>query len=128
MIKRNRRIYWIATIWLSLGMVSTGLVQLLKMEAVVTVIKHLGYPVYFFTILAVWKFSGVVVLLVPKFTLLKEWAYAGFFFVMFGAIISHLVMGDAAQTIFPSVLFLTLTVVSSYFRPSDRRINLAFHK
>ena len=30
MTKRNKIIYWIATIWLALGMVSTGAVQLFK--------------------------------------------------------------------------------------------------
>jgi len=33
MTKRNKIIYWIATIWLSLGMLSTGMVQLLRMKA-----------------------------------------------------------------------------------------------
>src|SRR2546429_456456 len=37
----------------------------------------------------IWKIFGVVALLAPKFPLLKEWAYAGFFFAMSGAIFSH---------------------------------------
>ncbi len=32
MAKRNRIIYWVATLWLSLGMISTGVVQLIKMK------------------------------------------------------------------------------------------------
>jgi len=32
MNKRNKIIYWIATIWLSLGMVSTGIVQIIGMK------------------------------------------------------------------------------------------------
>ena len=32
MKKRNKIIYWIATIWLALGMVSTGIVQLFKVK------------------------------------------------------------------------------------------------
>ena len=32
MSKRNKIIYWIATVWLSLGMLSTGIVQLLKIK------------------------------------------------------------------------------------------------
>lgn len=46
MKKINKIIYWIATIWLALGMVSTGIVQLLKVEDEVDVITKLGYPVY----------------------------------------------------------------------------------
>jgi uncharacterized membrane protein YphA (DoxX/SURF4 family) len=125
MSKRNKIIYWIATIWLATGMFSTGLQQILKGKpgpGGVDNMMHLGYPVYFLTILGVWKILGVVVLLIPKFPLLKEWAYAGFFFVMSGAIFSHIASGNSPGIIFPSVILLTLTIVSWYFRPPDRRI------
>jgi hypothetical protein len=129
MIKRNKIIYWIATLWLALGMFSTGLVQLLRMQAEGAIsppgvygIQYLGYPVYFLTILGVWKMLGVVAVLVPKFPLLKEWAYAGFFFLMTGAIFSHIAMRDPVVALFPGLLLLTLTVLSWYFRPAERRI------
>ena len=85
-------------------------------------ITQLGYPVYFLTILGVWKILGVIAVLIPKFPLLKEWAYAGFFFVMSGAIFSHIAAGNSMNEIFPSLLLLILTVVSWYFRPADRKI------
>lgn len=122
MSKRNKIIYWIATGWLALGMLSTGIVQLVKMKEEVDMFTHLGYPLYFLTLLAVWKILGVVAVLVPKFLLLKEWAYAGFFFAMSGAVFSHLVCGDPAKDFFGPVLLLILTIVSWYFRPSDRKI------
>ena len=126
MKKRNKIIYWIATIWLSLGMLSTGIVQLFKIKGdgpgSVDIMTHLGYPVYFLTILGIWKILGVVALLIPKFPLLKEWAYAGFFFIMSGAIFSHIAAGNSMSEIFPSLLLLILTVVSWYFRPADRKI------
>ena len=125
MIKRNKIIYWIATIWLALGMVATGTGQLIKMKAGqggADMITHLGYPVYLLTILGIWKILGVVVVLIPKFSLLKEWAYAGFFFIMSGAMISHIAVGDSVNEIWPSLLLLVLTVVSWYFRPTNRRI------
>lgn len=121
MTKRNKIIYWIATAWLALGMLSTGIVQLLKMKSETDVMTDLGYPVYILTILGIWKMLGVVVVLVPKFPLLKEWAYAGFFFAMTGAIFSHIASGNPVQEIFPSLLLLTLTVVSWHFRPADRK-------
>ncbi len=127
MRKRNKIIYWISTLWLALGMTSTGIVQLLKMKAEGAVappgvegIIHLGYPVYFLTILGAWKILGVVALLIPKFPLLKEWAYAGFFFTMTGAIYSHIAVSDPVIELFPSLLLLILTVLSWYFRPADR--------
>lgn len=121
MTKRNKIIYWIATIWLSLGLVSTGIVQLTKKGEEADVFTHLGYPLYLLTILAVWKFSGVIAILIPKFPLLKEWAYAGFFFTMSGAVFSHFAVGDRAEEFFGPVLLIILTVISWYFRPDDRK-------
>lgn len=123
MTKIHKIIYWISTVWLALGMLSIGIVQIIKLppEAVANIIR-LGYPVYFMTILGVWKILGVIAVLIPKYPLLKEWAYAGFFFTMSGAFISHLAVGDPFGETFPSLLLLILTVVSWYFRPADRKI------
>ncbi len=125
MTKRNKIIYWIATLWLALGMVSTGVVQLMKQKDEVDMITQLGYPVYILTILAIWKFLGVVAVLIPRYPLLKEWAYAGFFFAMSGAAISHMIVGDPATEIYPSLLLIVLTAASWYFRPADRKFILA---
>jgi DoxX-like family len=129
MTKRNKIIYWISTLWLALGMLATGGLQLFKVQAEgalappgVYGIRHLGYPVYLLTILGVWKILGVVAVLIPKFPLLKEWAYAGFFLLLSGAIFSHIAVGDPVVEIFPGLLLLILTVVSWYFRPADRKI------
>ena len=121
MTKRNKIIYWIATIWLALGMLGGRIVQLLKAKAWVDIITGLGYPVYLLTILGIWKILGVVALLIPKFPLVKEWAYAGFFFAMSGAAFSHIASGSSVNEIFPSLFLLMLTVVSWYFRPADRK-------
>ena len=122
MTKRNKIIYWVSTIWLALGMLSTGLVQLFKMEEEVTKITQLGYSDYILTILGIWKILGVVAILVPKFPLLKEWAYAGFFFIMSGAVFSHIATGDEAIEFFGPSLLLVLTVISWYFRPAERKL------
>lgn len=123
MKKRDKIIYWVATIWLTLGMVSTAIVQLIQMKGEVDKTSvHLGYPTYFLTIIGVWKLLGAVVVLVPKLPLLKEWAYAGFFFVMTGAIISHFVVGDSAVEYFGPSLLLVLTIISWYLRPADRKL------
>ena len=122
MTKRNKIIYWISTIWLGLGMMSTGIVQLLRMKEEVDMMTHLGYPVYFLDILGVWKIAGVGAVLAPGFPVVKEWAYAGFFFAMSGAVFSHLVHGDEAKEFFGPVLLLVLTTVSWYFRPAERKL------
>ena len=129
MTKRNKIIYWISTIWLASGMLSTGTLQLFRVKAEgalappgVYGITHLGYPIYFLTILGIWKILGVVAVLIPKFPLLKEWAYAGFFFAMSGAVFSHIASGDSMTQNVPALLLLILTVISWYFRPADRKI------
>ncbi|MGD9590290.1 MAG: DoxX family protein [Pyrinomonadaceae bacterium] len=123
MSRTKKIIYWIATVWLALGMFSTGIVQLLKLQPdAELMVTRLGYPGYLLTLLGVWKILGVIAVLVPKFPLIKEWAYAGFFFAMTGAVFSHLVMGDGFGEIFPPVLLLALTVVSWYLRPDSRRL------
>ncbi|HKC37362.1 MAG TPA: DoxX family protein [Chitinophagaceae bacterium] len=130
--KAGKIIYWIATIWLSLGMLSTGAVQLFKVKGdspgSVDSMTQLGYPVYFVTILGFCKILGVVALLIPKFPLLKEWAYAGFFFMMSGAIFTHIAAHNSINEMFPSMLLLILAAVSWYFRPADRKLILVTQK
>lgn len=125
--KASKIIYWIATLWMSLGMISGGIAQLFKAKETVDGITHLGYPVYFLTIIGIWKILGVIAVLLPAgrkvfLNLVKEWAYAGFFFLMSGAVFSHIASGDSAKENFGSVLLLVLIAASWYFRPADRKI------
>lgn len=125
MSKGKKIIYWIATLWLALGMVSTGIVQLLQTKegtGGLNSLQHLGYPAYLLPILGVWKILGAIAVVVPKFPLVKEWAYAGFFFVMSGAILSHIAMHDGLNEIWPALLLLVLTILSWYSRPVDRKL------
>ncbi|MBI2429802.1 MAG: DoxX family protein [Ignavibacteriales bacterium] len=122
--KTGKIIYWVSTLWLALGMVSTGIGQLLNLKGQggADMMALLGYPLYMLTILGVWKMLGVVAVLMPKFPLLKEWAYAGFFFITTGAIYSHIAVSDPTVELFPASLLLVLTAISWYFRPAERKI------
>ncbi|PZR21759.1 MAG: DoxX-like family protein [Citrobacter freundii] len=128
MSKKNKIIYWVATIWLALGMISTGIVQLFQMKDEIEFILKLGYPSYFISILGAAKLLGVVVILIPGFTLLKEWTYSGYFFMMAGAVVSHIVTHSPASELLPALLLLVLTLVSWYFRPANRKIVLVNQK
>lgn len=115
--------YWFFTIWLSFGMLASGLAQLFRIEgAHEFIVNDLGYPDYFLNILGVWKILGVAAVLAPRFPLLKEWAYAGFFFVGTGVIWSHAAAGSGFGEIFPGILLTALTVVSWWLRPASRRL------
>lgn len=127
--KTTKIIYWITTVWLASGMAATGIQQLMKEELPGVVappgtygIGLLGYPMYFLTILGVWKLLGVIAILIPKYPLLKEWAYAGFFFIMTGAIASHIAVGSSIIEMIPAATLLVLTAISWYTRPETRRI------
>ena len=122
MTKTKKITYWVSTIFLSFGMLAGGIQQMLQIGGYNEIVTQLGYPLYLLSILGTWKILGVITILIPKKALLKEWAYAGFFFMMSGAIFSHIAAGDAINEIFPSLLLLVLTVVSWYFRPADRKI------
>lgn len=122
MNRKRTLIYWIATAWLSLGMVSSGVVQLIQMPEERAMMEHLGYKAYVLPLLGIWKLLGVLAILLPRLPLLKEWAYAGFFFAMSGAVVSHAALGDAASEFIGPVLLLVLTLLSWYFRPDNRKV------
>ncbi|SUX44064.1 DoxX family protein [Chryseobacterium indoltheticum] len=122
MDKRNKIIYWIVTVFLSVGMLAGGIQQMLQIGGYNEIITKLHYPLYVLSILGVWKILGVIAILIPKFPLLKEWAYAGFFFAMSGAAISHFAVGQSFTEAIPALVLLAVTVLSWYFRPSDRKI------
>lgn len=124
MEKRNKIIYWVATALLCFGMTASGISQILHLKEMNELISHLGYPFYFTYIIGVWKLLGVIVLLIPKYPLVKEWAYAGFFFLLTGAFISHVFMGDFNNAILGSLFQTLFVIVSWYFRPANRKLNL----
>jgi hypothetical protein len=68
------------------------------------------------------KILGVVIILIPSFPLLKEWAFAGFFFSLPGAQFSHFALDHSISELFPPILLLVLAVISWYFGPADRKI------
>ena len=121
MTKRNKIIYWISTILIVLGMLPGGLGQIFHAKWSLDLFRSLGYPLYLLPVIGTWKVLGCIVLLIPEFPLVKEWAYAGFFFAMSGAVFSHIESGDSLGASSPLVL-LILIVVSWYFRPVDRKI------
>ncbi|MDR3711220.1 MAG: DoxX family protein [Puia sp.] len=122
MEKRKVIGYWIITAILSFCIFSGGLAQALQVKQVVQGFRPLGYPNYFISIIGVWKVLGVIAILVPKFRLLKEWAYAGIFFAMTGAVISHIASDDVSAKIMAPFFLAVFALLSWYLRPADRRV------
>lgn len=124
--RTKKIIYWATTVLLAFGMLAQGFGQVFLTKGFIDmVVAHLGYPAYFLQIIGVWKILGVIAILIPGFRLLKEWAYAGFFFVMSGALFSHIAANDPVTASLPALFLSSLIVISWHFRPADRKINSA---
>ncbi len=122
MEKRKLIGYWIITALLSFFIFSGGLAQALQLPEVLEGFKPLGYPTYFISLIGIWKMLGVIAILIPKFKLLKEWAYAGLFFTMTGAVISHIASNDIKAQIIAPIVLAVFTLLSWYLRPASRKI------
>ena len=124
MNKTKKITYWVTTIFLAIGMTAGGVQQLLQIGGYNEIVRALGYPQYLLSILGAWKLLGVMAILIPKSPLLKEWAYAGFFFAMSGAAVSHIVVGQPFAEVIPSLILCVFTITSWALRPADRKILL----
>ena len=118
-------IYWISTGLLALDFVVGGAFQIARSPQAVQGFAHLGYPVYFLTLLGVWKILGGIALLVPGTPRLKEWAYAGIFFDLTAAVVSVIAVGDGVLPALLPFAFVGLTLASWALRPPSRTLVLA---
>ena len=115
--------YWTATGLLAAVFAFGAFGDLARLPAVQEGMQQLGYPAYFASILGVWKALGVVAVLAPRLPLVKEWAYAGMFFDLSGATISHAASGDALGKVLTPVVLIGLVVASWALRPASRRLS-----
>src|SRR5262247_1057041 len=102
---------------------SGGAAELMGVPGTVEGLVHLGYPVYFASIIGFWKALGAIAILAPGFPRLKEWAYAGIFFNMTGAAATGLFVGAAEWHVMVDIVLASLTVASWALRPASRRLD-----
>jgi len=113
--------YWAATAIIIWGTALGSIWDLARESVVKTIMSQLGYPFYFITIMGFWKVLAVIALLVPGFGRIKEWAYAGLFFVYTGAFISNLAVGHINDAFGPAI-FAAILIASWALRPASRRL------
>jgi len=114
--------FWATTIFGPTSFVIGGVIGLLGGEQVAAGVQHLGYPMYFASILGFWKLAGAIVIPAPGLPRLKEWAYAGFLFDLTAAAASHAAVGDGSAEIVTPLVFLALVAASYVLRPESRRL------
>ena len=126
--KTKSIVYWIMTVLVAFFIGPGGLSQIWQYYSNPHgVVPILGYPMYFFAILGVWKALGAIAILVPRYPRLKEWAYAGIFFDLTGAAASCAMSGGYGAYGFHVLAPLIITgflVTSWALRPPSRTIGV----
>lgn len=115
--------YWIITVLVAANYAFAGVMYIGRGPDVQMGAKALGYPVYFFVILGVWKLLGAAAILLPRMPVVKEWAYAGMFINLTAATASSAVMGMPMQHIISPMVMLLFVVLSWALRPASRRFS-----
>jgi DoxX-like protein len=102
-------LYWTFTILFAVLMMFSAYSSILVNDDAKKLIHdQLGYPVYFIPFTGFAKLIGAIVILIPGLKTIKEWAYAGLFFDLFGAVYSGIAV---AKTVDPMMLFMLVWIV-----------------
>lgn len=103
-------LFWVSTVVMcGIFLFSAGM-YLTKYEMVQGFYEHLGFPIWIIYPLAIAKILGVIAIISNKSALLREWAYAGFFYDAVLAFAAHTMAGDGSSGM--AVLALVGVVVS----------------
>jgi hypothetical protein len=121
-MKKDKIIFWVST---TMIFIFQGVMPALTShtEMARQGISQLGYPSYFGLMLTIFKVSGAIVIMFPKFPKrLKEWAYAGFTFEFISAAYSNgAVYGLGVEVVSPLIVLAVLVVSYVYFHKLQRR-------
>ena len=112
-MKKIKIWYWVTTLIFSAMMLFWTIPQITKDPEWMKIITGLGYPEYFVRFIGIAKLLGIIAILIPGLRRIKEWAYAGLFFDLFGVVFSALNFGFQ-----PPLLTMLLPIAllfASYF-------------
>lgn len=112
-MKTNRIVYYVSTGLLTLLVLFSAGMYIFNYDDVSVMFTSFGYPTYLIYPYAIIKLLGLVALWVPNLKLVKEWAYAGFFFAFILAFFAHFMIGDGEQI--SAVIAMVLLIVSYIF-------------
>jgi hypothetical protein len=114
--------YWICTAVIALCIGSGGLAQVLRVPQNVEGMTALGYPLHFIVLLGAWKVLGALTLLAPGLRLVKEWAYAGIFIDLSGAVVASAANAGGAFHVVAPIVLIGILAASWALRPESRRL------
>jgi len=121
--KAKTAAFWGTTGLLSFALFGSGFAKVTGAEQIVQNMTDMGYPAFFLPILGVWYLAAAAAILAPALPRVKEWAYAGVFFAMSGAVVSHLAVGHGFGEAIPGLGIAGLAVASYLLRPASRRLD-----
>ena len=115
--KTTNIIYWISTIIFAGLMTFSAVGGLQPSQPAIQLIHDaLGYPVYFIPLISYAKLIGCAVILIPGLNRsVKEWAYAGLFFDLAGAIYSGIASSGKFDPLMITMLIWIIPGVVSYY-------------
>lgn len=112
-MKKINIAYWMITGIFAAFMFSTAIPDILKTpEAVDFMSNKLGYPEYFTPFIGYAKILGSIAIVIPGYPRIKEWAYAGLFFDLFGATYSNIAVGGVEAGTFFMLIFFAFFAAS----------------
>ena len=108
-------LYWIFTILFAALMIVSAVGSIVVNEDAKKLIHdQLGFPIYFIPFTGVAKLLGSIVILIPGLKTLKEWAYAGLFFDLAGAVYSGIAVAKGVDPMMAFMLIWILPGILSY--------------
>jgi hypothetical protein len=120
---RIRKIFfWMTTVIIALAYFITGIGNILPFAHIAQDMAHLGYPPYFLKIIGTWKILAAIVIVIPDFQRIKEWAYAGMILDLTGAAFSRFFSGDGVIMIIVPLAISGLVIISWALQPKETAV------
>ncbi len=115
-MKKIKSLYWIFTILFSALMIFSSIGGIQPSEQAIKLMHDgLGYPVYFIQFISILKLLGALAIATPGLNKIKEWAYAGLFFDLAGAVYSGIASAEKFDPMILSMLIWILPGILSYY-------------
>jgi DoxX-like family len=124
-MNKTNILYWVFTGLFAAFMMFSAVPNILLTPDSVAFIGRLGFPNHFIQFIGIAKALGVIAILVPGFARIKEWAYAGLFFDLIGAVYAMIAVDGFQPGIFGMLLPFVIGGLSYYFHHKRLTVSVA---